>query len=85
MKEIRKLIGTEYIYPESIKIINKYGNPVTLKGTNNEKWLAYFHIGDFTAEINKKNDIIKKIYPGMKGTETVKGSLSAILKKYKEK
>lgn len=62
--EIKNLKGEEYLYPYSFEIIKKYGQPETLKGTDNNKWIAYFPKGDFTILVNKKTDIIKNVYFG---------------------
>jgi hypothetical protein len=62
--EIRALVGTEYIYPRSMKIIDKYGFPKTLSGTNNSRWVAYFPKGDFTIISDKQTNIIKRVMPG---------------------
>ena len=56
------LVGQIYLYPKSMDIIHKYGNPETLSGTNNDRWIAYFPKGDFTILTNKKtNRIIRAI------------------------
>jgi hypothetical protein len=62
--EIKDLVGTKYIYPQSMEIINKYGSPETLSGTNNSRWVAYFPKGDFTIIIEKNANAIKKALPG---------------------
>tara|TARA_B110000037_G_C16697248_1_gene333321 strand:- start:109 stop:483 length:375 start_codon:yes stop_codon:yes gene_type:complete len=53
---IEKIEGTYYKYPESLDFIEKYGNPQTLDGTNNEKWIAYWPKGDFTTHMTKATD-----------------------------
>jgi len=82
--DIKKLIGVEYTYPKSEEIIEKYGHPVTLKGTNNTIWLAYFHKGNFSIISVKKTGRIRSVYPGMIDEEAVKGELKATLLKYNE-
>jgi hypothetical protein len=62
--EIKNLVGTEYIYPKSTEIINKYGFPKTLSGTNNSRWVAYFPKGDFTIISDKNTNTIKRVLPG---------------------
>ena len=62
--EIKALIGTKYVYPQSIEIISKYGNPQTLSGTNNRRWVAYFPKGDFTIISDKASGTIKRILSG---------------------
>jgi hypothetical protein len=62
--EIKALVGTKYIYPQSLKIIDKYGYPETLSGTNNSRWVAYFPEGDFTIISNKQTGIIRKVISG---------------------
>ena len=43
---------------------DKIGQPETLSGTNNSKWVAYFPKSNFTIVTDKKTDIVKKIYEG---------------------
>ena len=62
--EIIFLVGTEYVYPQSAKIIKKYGSPQTLSGTNNSQWVAYFPKGDFTIISKKSTGKIKKVMSG---------------------
>lgn len=62
--EIKALIGTKYVYPKSFDMIEKYGNPETLPGTNNNRWVAYFPNGNFTTISDKKTSIIKRVIPG---------------------
>ena len=64
--EIKNLVGTKYIYPQSMDIIKEYGSPETLSGTNNSRWVAYFPKGNFTIINDKKTDIIKKVLAGKK-------------------
>lgn len=52
------LLLKKYIYPLSIEIIEKYGDPKTLTGTNNQTWFAYFPKGNFTLVIDKRTDQI---------------------------
>lgn len=58
------LVGKKYIAPFSFEIINKYGTPKTLKGTNNNVWIAYFPKGNFTIIKDKKTNIINRVIPG---------------------
>ncbi|MCB0628869.1 MAG: hypothetical protein R2824_06065 [Saprospiraceae bacterium] len=60
----KKYIGFKYLYPESADFIKENGSPVTLDGTDNNKWIAYFPKGDFTVVSNKKTDQFENIYPG---------------------
>jgi hypothetical protein len=62
--EIKSLIGTAYLYPKSVDLIDKYGYPDTLSGTNNSIWVAYFPKGDFTIIADKNTNMIKKVLPG---------------------
>jgi len=55
LNAIKKLTGTIYQYPQSLKITEKYGTPEILDGTNNQLGIAYFPKGFFTAVINKKS------------------------------
>ena len=64
--DVKNLVGTRYIYPQSMDIITQYGSPETLSGTNNSRWIAYFPKGNFTIITDKKTDIIKKVLPGKK-------------------
>ncbi len=54
-------IGFKYEYPQSLEFIKKYGQPKTLKGTNNDTWIVRFPKGDFTVWMNKKEMKIYKI------------------------
>ncbi len=58
------LIGEKYIYPWSIVMIDAYGSPETLKGTDNQYWIAYFPKGEFTITTDKKTDEILHIVFG---------------------
>ena len=69
--EAVKLLNTKYEYPRSLFIIKKWGFPVTLEGTNNKKWIAYFPKGDFTIVTNKKTDVINMVLPGKQGREAI--------------
>jgi hypothetical protein len=42
------------------------GHPETLKGTNNDVWVAYFPKGNFTIISDKKTDIVRNVYAGKK-------------------
>ena len=64
--DIKSLEGQKYIYPTSIDIIQKYGTPETLSGTNNQRWVAYFPKGDFTIITNKETSVIVRVFPGKK-------------------
>jgi len=60
----KELVGKTYAYPYSIEIIQKYGQPETLQGTNNNVWRAYFPLGKFTMIMNKANDKITDVLAG---------------------
>ena len=59
-----ELLGVKYEYPLSLKIIDKYGSPQTLPGTDNSIWKAYFPIGNFTIHMDKRNSVINKVFFG---------------------
>ena len=61
------IIGKKYIYPFSTDIISKYGSPVTLNGTDNINWIAYFPSGNFTILTTKKTNKIEYIKEGLSG------------------
>lgn len=84
-KEIRSLVGKKFLFPESLNMIEKYGHPVMLKGTTNENWIGYFHIKNFTIVTDKKTDAIIKVLHGQIADEAIEGSLTAALKRHKEK
>ena len=58
-----ELLGEKYshIYRE---IIEKYGRPQTLSGTNNRRWVAYFPKGDFTIISDDRTSTINAVLPG---------------------
>jgi hypothetical protein len=60
-----ELLGKKYstIYRE---IIEKYGRPQTLVGTNNGRWVAYFPKGDFTIVSDDRTSTINAVLPGRK-------------------
>ena len=60
-----ELLGKKYsnIYRE---IIEKYGSPQTLSGTNNESWVAYFPKGDFTIISDDRTSTINAVLAGRK-------------------
>ena len=60
----RSLLNKQYIYPFSIDIINKYGHPETLQGTDNQVWIAYFPKGDFTILMDKRTSNIYEVKQG---------------------
>ena len=60
------LIGKKYIIPRSTEIIERYGSPTTLPGTNNKTWVAYFPKGDFTIITDKNTNLIKQVLRGRK-------------------
>ena len=64
------LVGTTYRYPQSSDIIDKYGEPQTLSGTNNSRWIAYFPQGNFTIIANKQTNIIQRVLKGRRSLST---------------
>ena len=60
-----ELLGEKYsnIYRE---IIEKYGSPQTLSGTNNSRWIAYFPKGDFTIISDDRTSTINAVLSGRK-------------------
>lgn len=50
-------IGKKYDSDVAYELIEKYGTPETLEGTDNNVWIAYFPKGDFTL-IESKGDYI---------------------------
>lgn len=58
------LLEKTYEYPFSIEIINKYGNPETLLGTDQEQWFVYFPKGNFSLVIDKSDNKIKEFFYG---------------------
>ena len=72
LSEIDKIIapnflGKKYNHKLAKRMIQNYGPTQTLKRTDNRKWIAYFPKGDFTIIVNKKTDIIDKVFDGKKG------------------
>lgn len=66
-KKMKHLLGRKYNYKLASKLFIESGKPQTLKKTDNRKWIAYFPKGDFTIIVNKKTDIIDKVFDGKKG------------------
>jgi hypothetical protein len=60
-----ELLGEKYsdIYRE---LIEKYGSPKTLSGTNNGSWVAYFPKGDFTIISDERTSTINAVLLGRK-------------------
>lgn len=58
------LIGEKYLYPFSFVMIDAYGKPEPLKGTDNDYFYAYFPKGEFTMISSKKTDEIIHILDG---------------------
>jgi hypothetical protein len=59
VKELKDAyIGKRYDPEVADVLINKYGYPETLEGTNNNIWIAYFPLGDFTMRQTKGDYII---------------------------
>lgn len=66
--DVKALVGIEYVYPRSFEIMERYGQPETLDGTDAEVWVAYFPKGDFTIISKKgKNSRILKVSAGKQG------------------
>ena len=62
--DIKALKGKIYIAPYALTIIDKYGWPETLLGTNNQRWVAYFEKGDFTIISTKETGKIDQVLAG---------------------
>ncbi len=62
--DIQSLVGVEYVYPQSLNFIENYGQPETLAGTNNSRWVAYFSKGDFTIVTDKRTNVIQTVVRG---------------------
>lgn len=62
----KELIGKTYSHPWSFYLIDKYGKPKTLKGTDNINWIVYFPKGNFTIRIVKATNKIYFIWLGKK-------------------
>jgi hypothetical protein len=60
-----ELLGKKYSYIYR-EIIEKYGSPQTLSGTNNGRWVAYFPKGDFTIISDERTSTINAVLPGRK-------------------
>ncbi len=60
-----ELLGKKYSYIYR-EIIEKYGNPQTLSGTNNSRWVAYFPKGDFTIISDDRTFTINAVLSGRK-------------------
>lgn len=60
----KKYIGFKYLYPKSLQFVEDFGNPETLEGTDNNEWIAYFPLGDFTIIMNKSNNVFENIVVG---------------------
>ena len=60
------LVGEKYLYPKSMEIIEEYGSPQTLTGTNNLRWVAYFPEGDFTIITDTRTSTINDVLSGRK-------------------
>ena len=60
-----ELLGEKYshIYRE---MIEKYGSPQTLSGTNNSRWVAYFPKGDFTIISDDRTFTVNAVLSGRK-------------------
>lgn len=59
------LVGKNYAYPLSFEIIDKYGSPETLSGTDPEfLWVVYFPKGNFTFVIKKGENRILRVLKG---------------------
>jgi len=51
-----EIMGRTWKPPFSTNLIAKWGTPITLEGTNNKVWIAYFPKGNFTV-LSQKGDI----------------------------
>ena len=60
-----ELLGKKYSYIYR-EIIEKYGSPQTLSGTNNSRWVAYFPKGDFTIISDDRTSTINAVLAGRK-------------------
>ena len=60
-----ELLGKKYSYIYR-EIIEKYGSPQTLSGTNNSRWVAYFPKGDFTIITDSQTSTINDVLSGKK-------------------
>jgi len=60
-----ELLGKKYSYIYR-EIIEKYGSPQTLSGTNNSRWVAYFPKGDFTIISDDRTSTINAVLSGRK-------------------
>ena len=60
-----ELLGKKYSYIYR-KMIEKYGSPQTLSGTNNSRWVAYFPKGDFTIISDDRTSTINAVLSGRK-------------------
>ena len=60
-----ELLGKKYSYIYR-EMIEKYGSPQTLSGTNNSRWVAYFPKGDFTIISDDRTSNITAVLSGRK-------------------
>ena len=60
-----ELLGKKYSYIYR-EMIEKYGSPQTLSGTNNSRWIAYFPKGDFTIISDERTNTINAVLSGRK-------------------
>jgi len=67
-KAILEYAGQKYLPPISTDIVSEFGFPETLKGTDNNYWIAYFPLSGFGMIVDKKTDIIKNIVFGKPST-----------------
>ncbi|PID73671.1 MAG: hypothetical protein CSB33_02690 [Desulfobacterales bacterium] len=58
------LVGRKYEKPFSALVIQQFGEPEELDGTNSKQWVAWFPDGDFTITTDKKTSEITAVTPG---------------------